>query len=383
MTAISFTHFQWIARHHVWVAFAAELIVLLLAAWIGPRGSVGRLASWAKHSGRAVDDQFVAAVRHDFVALIRSALKPLLLLGGIAIAVNSLPVPAHILALCNRLFTLAMIVIALYYTYKAVMISFRAWLSSNTASLSLVEPAAFFIRVVFAGLGITILLDNLGVSLKAVWTTLGVGSIAVALALQDTLSNFFAGVYLRLDRPVKLGDYIKLESSEEGRVEHVGWRSTRIKTIPNNVVVIPNSKLASAIVTNYSMPEEQMSLLLPVSVSYDDDPERVEAILLEEAKAAARDVQGLLADPAPYVRFMPGFGDSSLNFTLFCRVATYVDQYLVQHELRKRILARFRAEGIAMPFPQRDVHVYQASNSKQLSDVTGERPISQSGRKIA
>jgi len=105
------------------------------------------------------------------------------------------------------------------------------------------------------------------------------------------------------------------------------------------------------------MPESQMSLLVPISVSYDCDPDRVERILIEESLRATREVEGLLEDPAPFVRFIPGFGESSLDFTLICRVGNYVDQYLAQHELRKRVFARFRKERIQIPFPQRDVHV--------------------------
>jgi small-conductance mechanosensitive channel len=138
-----------------------------------------------------------------------------------------------------------------------------------------------------------------------------------------------------------------------------------MRTLPNNIVVVPNAKLASAIVTNYTMPESQMSLLVSISVSYESDPDQVEKILIEEATRAAGNVPGLLGEPAPFVRFIPGFGDSSLDFTLICRVATFVDQYLAQHELRKRILARFRAEGISIPFPQRDVHVYNHPHSEQ------------------
>lgn len=104
------------------------------------------------------------------------------------------------------------------------------------------------------------MLDNLGISLTAVWTTLGVGSVAIALALQDTLSNFFAGVYVRLDSPVRVGDYIRLDGGNEGFVVQIGWRSTRIRTLPNNIAVVPNAKLASAVITNYSMAEYQMSL---------------------------------------------------------------------------------------------------------------------------
>jgi small-conductance mechanosensitive channel len=125
---------------------------------------------------------------------------------------------------------------------------------------------------------------------------------------------------------------------------------------------VPNAKLAQAIVTNYHLPEKRMSLLLPVSVSYDSDPENVERILIEEAVSGAREIPGLLAEPSPFVRFIPGFGDSSLDFTLICQVAEFVDQYLAQHELQKRIFKRFRQEGIGIPFPIRTLDINDGSN---------------------
>lgn len=206
-------------------------------------------------------------------------------------------------------------------------------------------------------IGLLITLDSLNISITPLLTTLGIGGLAVALAFRDTLSNFFAGLYILADQPIRVGDYIKLEGGPEGYVESVGWRSTRIRTLPNNIVVVPNSKLSESIITNYFLPERRMSLLLPVGVSYQSDPRRVEEILMEEAKKAASEIEGLLAEPAPFVRFIPGFGDSSLNFTLICQVREFVDQYLVQHELRHRIFERFKKEGIEIPFPQRTVHL--------------------------
>jgi len=208
-------------------------------------------------------------------------------------------------------------------------------------------------------IGLLITLDSLSISISPLLTTLGIGGLAVALAFKDTLANFFAGLYILADRPIHVGDYIKVEGGPEGYVEGIGWRSTRIRTLPNNIVVIPNSKLSESIITNYFLPERRMSLLLNVSVAYQSDTRKVEEILTEEAKRAAMEVEGLLADPAPFVRFIPGFGDSALNFTLICQVREFVDQYLVQHELRHRILARFRQEGIEIPFPQRTVHLRQ------------------------
>jgi small-conductance mechanosensitive channel len=137
------------------------------------------------------------------------------------------------------------------------------------------------------------------------------------------------------------------------------------------LIIIPNAKLAQAIVTNYDLPEKRMSLLIPIGVSYDSDPEQVERILIEEARKGADDIPGLLAEPAPFVRFIPGFGDSSLNFTLICQVREFVDQYLAQHELRKRIFRRFREAGIEIPFPIRTVYL-RSDSSDNIPRALGQ-----------
>lgn len=206
-------------------------------------------------------------------------------------------------------------------------------------------------------LGLLVLLGSLGVSVTPILTALGVGGLAVALALQETLSNFFAGVHLLLSQPIRVGDFVKLETAQEGYVADIGWRSTKLRTLQQNIVVVPNSKMAQSILTNYSMPERRLAMPIPIGVGYAADPDQVERVLLEEARAATGLVPGLLADPAPVVRFVPGFGDSSLNFTLTCHVREYEDQGAVQHELHKRILTRFRREGIEIPFPHRTVHL--------------------------
>jgi small-conductance mechanosensitive channel len=207
--------------------------------------------------------------------------------------------------------------------------------------------------------GLLVMLGSMGVSITPLITALGVGGLAVALALQDTMANLFAGIHILMEKSVRVGDFIRLETGQEGFVDDITWRTTRIRMLPNNMVVIPNNKLSQSIVTNYCLPEKRMSALIPVSVSYTSDPQRVEDILVEEAAKAAGEVPGLLPEPAPFVRFIPGFGESSLDFTLICQVGEFVDQFTVQHELRKRILRRFKEEGIEIPFPHRTVYVRQ------------------------
>lgn len=221
-------------------------------------------------------------------------------------------------------------------------------------------------KVTIWTLGLLVLLGSLGVSVTPILTALGVGGLAVALALQETLSNFFAGIHLLLSRPIQVGDFIKLETAQEGYVTDIGWRSTKLRTLQQNIVVVPNSKMAQSILINYSMPERALAMPMAIGVGYDADPDQVERALLEETRSATGVVPGLLADPPPTVRFVPGFGDSSLDFTLTCHVREFEDQALVQHELHKRILRRFRRDGINIPFPHQTVHL--------TTDVAGVVP---------
>ncbi len=214
-------------------------------------------------------------------------------------------------------------------------------------------------------IGFLIILSMLGISITPLITALGVGGLAVALALQDTLANLFAGIHILMEKSIRIGDFVKLETGQEGYVDDITWRTTRVRMLPNNVVVIPNNKLAQSVVTNYYLPEKKMSLLIPVSVSYSSDPDHVEKILVEVAENAVKDIPGLLAEPEPFVRFIPGFGASSLDFTLICQVREFTDQYLAQHELRKRILKRFRQEGIDIPFPVRTVYIREEKDREK------------------
>lgn len=248
------------------------------------------------------------------------------------------------------------IALAFYALSKLVVLYLSRAQQRDPQLRQVTEPAIYVSQFLFALLAAVVVLENLGVHLTALWTTLGVGSVAVALALQETLSNLFAGLYLLADRPISPGNYVRLDSGQEGYVVKVGWRSTRILTLANNLVVVPNSTMGKAVITNYSLPARRMGFGIPISVAYGTDPAQVERILLEVVEQAAGDkLPGLVLDPPPSVQFNPGFGDSSLNFTLGVQLGDFVSQYAVQSELRKRIYARLQHEGIEIPFPTRAV----------------------------
>jgi small-conductance mechanosensitive channel len=196
-----------------------------------------------------------------------------------------------------------------------------------------------------------------GTSLTPLLTAFGVGGLAVALALQDTLSNLFAGFYVSISRLLRIGDYIKLSSGEEGYVTDINWRCTTMRTNGNNMIVVPNNKIGTTIYTNYYLPEPRMAMSVTFRVDNNSDIDRVEAILLDETNAALAVLDGLLSEPPPSISFSPGPGDYSLGFQVNFNVASFSDQYPVQSELRKRIYKRLLRENINMPFPTNTVIV--------------------------
>ena len=220
-------------------------------------------------------------------------------------------------------------------------------------------------------LGALILLNYFNVSITPMLTALGVGGLAVALALQDTLSNLFGGFYVAVAGQVRLGDYIKLNTGEEGYVTDIGWRSTTIRALANNLIIVPNAKLAQAIVTNYYLPEKRMSASFVVTVGYDCDTDAAEKVLAEVLEEAAGEIPGMLKDPAPSVAFDPGFGESGVGLSANFHVAEFVNQFSVRNELKKRVLRRLRAEGIGIPYPARTVYL-RGSGRKGGRTAEGE-----------
>jgi small-conductance mechanosensitive channel len=211
-------------------------------------------------------------------------------------------------------------------------------------------------------LGILVGLRVIGIEVTPILTALGVGGIAVALALQDTLSNLFAGFYITLARQIRPGDYIKLTTGEEGYVTDISWRATALRNLSNNMVIVPNAKLAQSNVTNYYLPEKRMGASVQVNVAYDSDIDRVERVLLEIGLKAVTEIPGMAPEPAPSVTLDPGFGESAIGFTLGFQIAEFSKQYGVRHEIRKRILHRFREEGITIPFPTRTVWMHDSQD---------------------
>jgi small-conductance mechanosensitive channel len=208
------------------------------------------------------------------------------------------------------------------------------------------------VRGLIIGIGLLIFLDNIGVSIAPILASLGVGSLAVALALQDTLANVFAGFHLIADKPLEAGQFIRLQSGEEGHVVLVGWRSTRLRTPQNNIVVVPNAKLAGTVLTNFDLGGSAMAVTVEVTVSLASDLDRAEKVALEVARDVQRTVPGGSSETPPAVRFI-GFGDSGMRFNVVLQSDNLKTSNDVRHEFLKRLTVRYQREGVVIPFPTR------------------------------
>ncbi len=346
-----FSDFDWRKFAFFGLVFVLSAVVLFILR----RVALGVLQKWSTKSKTNVDDILIDSLRHP------SILWMLALSLYLALATSNFT-PRYVSYGLKTLYVLIILSVTMAVA-GCVSRAIQSYVEKNDASVQTTGLTRTLVKGVILVLGFLVILNTLGISITPMITALGVGGLAVALALQDTLSNMFAGMHILVEKPIRVGDYIMLDSGQEGYVLDIGWRTTKIRKLQNNLIIIPNSKLSQSVITNCTMPEKRMSLYIPVGVSYDSDPEEVEVMLLDEAVKAAGELKGLLTDPPPVVRFSPGFGESSLDFTVICQVAEFVDQYLVQSELRKRIFKRFKKEGIEIPFPVRTVYIKKDADS--------------------
>ena len=231
-----------------------------------------------------------------------------------------------------------------YYTHQT-----DSRIPNSSILLNLIRTVVYLVGFVF-------ILNALDISITPILTALGVGGLAVALALQDTLTNLFAGLQILASKKFHIGDTIRLDSGEEGVVEDISWRNTTLRTLRDNIVVIPNAKVSTAILYNFDMPYSPFSIIIEGSVSYDSDLDVVEKVLWEEAQKISNEDEFYVADFIPSIRFFE-FAESGIRFNVFLRTKTFQSQFELQHTFIKRIHKRFKAEGIEIPYPKRDVYI--------------------------
>jgi small-conductance mechanosensitive channel len=299
--------------------------------------------------------------------ILDSIRRPLglgIFLFGIYFALKSMTGLAAYLSDIDTFFT---VVFSFYFAYLAAKIVGMAieWYASEVAHrtktkvddqfLPILKRAAY--GVIF-GIMIIVMLNQLGIRVETLIATMGIGGLAVALALQPTLANFFSGMQMVVDRPLRIGDFVELDAGDRGTVVDIGWRSTKIRTYMNNIVTIPNSKLSDSKIINYNTPTPEIGFAVECGVAYDSDLEKVEKVSMEVAKKVMEKCHGVKKFE-PIFRYRK-FGDSSINFKVILRTKTLANSYLAIHEFIKALKKRFDEEGIEIAFPQLDVHMDKA-----------------------
>ncbi len=216
----------------------------------------------------------------------------------------------------------------------------------------LLPPIRRILPITIYAIATLITLDSLDVSISPLLAGFGLGGLAVALAVQPTLSNFFAGTYLVTEGEVKIGDYIEIDGGPAGFVVDVGWRSVKIRSRFNNLIIVPNSKMSDSIVTNYFSPTPAMNVIVTSGVAYESDLAHVERVVLEVAEAVVKDSPYAVTDNEPFFGFSE-FGDSNIDFWVFVQAYDRTGSFILKSELIKRIHARFVEEGIEINYPVR------------------------------
>ena len=194
-------------------------------------------------------------------------------------------------------------------------------------------------------IGMMVLMHYLGLDIRPILTALGVGGLAVALALQDTLANFFAGVHILLEEPIRVGHFIRLAPGEEGTVTDIGWRTTRVRTGQNTIIVIPNTKITTGVLINFSLPAPITVIEVPIVVGHSADARSVREIILEEALSTP----DVLIEPAPTVLFDPGITPTHQQFRLYLNIEQQTKRGQVVSAFNLKLLERFRADGVPLP----------------------------------
>ena len=279
--------------------------VVFLAGWVARRLLLRALNAWTARTGSRVGTVLYEALRGPTWIWV------LILAAHLAFQGSDLP-RAFTDAVASGLLVLWIVSLTLM-SMQVVGNMVRHWgtlVSGAQAVTTLTQNLAQISVVILGGL---ILLNHFNFKLTPILTALGVGGLAVALALQDTLSNLYGGFYVAVAGQVRLGDYIKLNTGEEGYVTDIGWRCTTFRALAYNLIIVPNAKLAQAVVTNYYLPEKRMSVSFVVTVGNECDPDEVERVLAEVLTQAAGEVAGMLKDPAPAVTFDPGFGEVGIG----------------------------------------------------------------------
>lgn len=347
MNEILHTAIAFITSAHPYIQAIAIIVAALFAALVLLPFLSGVVRYATRKTETDVDDQIISALQTPFVYFailvgVVFALPLVISSGGVLTILESITQTLFVFVIAQGVLRTIRILLG------GVARNARAK-SVNEQTLPLFNNVTFIIITAAALYGVFLIW---GIDVTAWLASAGILGIAIGFAAKDTLSNIISGVFILADKPYSIGDFVVLGSGITGIVSNVGLRSTRIRTFDDEEVTIPNASIANEAITNKSTGPDTGRVKVPIGVAYGSDLEKVKEMLLDIANAH----ETVLKEPAPAV-FFTGFGDSSLDLLLSCRVPDPLDVFGTKSELRDRINLRFAENNIEIPFPQRDVNL--------------------------
>ena len=356
-----------------WFKFA-----LVMVSWILITGVVWGLfrllVKIADRTKTDLDQKVIDIVKWPFFIIV--------LLYGVILSVTMLEpsdTVLRILSIAYRAFTIILVAIIAVKVFKNVIILYLKVLSRKTETQAddvLVPVFGKIITVVIWIVAGVMFLDTFGVDVTVFVAGMGIAGLVIAFAAQDTLSNFFAGIMILLDRPFKVDDWILMDDKVY-QVKDIGLRSTRLlHSFTNQLVTIPNNRISDHIFANLNEPDFKGRTTVSVGVSYDSDPDKVADILMDVVKRHPDTFED--DDHVTFHRFNE-FGDSALLFAVTFWVRDFNDQWRVASEIRNTLYKRFEREDIEIPFPQRVVHMDHTSIPKPENGKVGSPQVHEMG----
>ena len=279
--------------------------------------------------------------------LLERFLYPLLIIAGLLVIEDAVPLPAKWLRAAHGVLVVSALLVTTILAAKATLLFLRNAGSRYESIRNIREPVELFIKIAFFVVGGIMIADNLGIAITPLVTTLGIGSLAIAIALQDTLGNLFAGLYIKADQPLQVGHYVKLSTGEEGYVEHIGWRNTQIRELAQATVYVPNSKLVQANISNYHSRSDDSVVSVQLRVHYNNDLEKVEQVTCQVAREMFKSLCKRDSRCDTVVRFS-AFNASGVDFAVTLSGWGLRDNFLFKHEFVKRLHRRYHEESITV-----------------------------------
>jgi len=331
---------------HELVKSGIIILVALMAAYLIQFFMKNTLRKLTEKTKTNIDDEIIQKITKPVYALV--------LIAGLNLALKEIKyIEQYSTIISGIYFTISAIIVAIALArVSAIIIS--NWLKVQQKYSKTPRLINGVITIIIYILAAAVILEHFDIKITPFLAALGVGGLAVGLALQNTLSNLFAGIHLISDRPINVGDFIHIDGNLAGTVEDIGWRSTKIRQLNNTLVIIPNGKLSESTIINNTLPEQETSLVIQCGVDYGSNLEKVEKVTIETAEKIQKTTKGAVKTHKPFIRYHT-FADSNINFSIILRTEKYTDKYLVTHEFIKALKKSYDKNKIEISWPVRKI----------------------------